>query len=82
MNQKKSTMRFSGKCPLCGSEIKETEIEQIEKRQNEEKELVDLKNSQTSILVEIENIANEEKKIFEKIEILKKKLIRKMKPCI
>ena len=52
------------------------------KRQNEEKELVDLKNSQTSILVEIENIANEEKKIFEKIEILKKKLIRKMKPCI
>ncbi|MEK7104751.1 MAG: AAA family ATPase, partial [Patescibacteria group bacterium] len=71
---KKSTMRFSGKCPLCGSEIKETEIEQIEKRQNEEKELVDLKNSQTSILVEIENIANEEKKIFEKIEILKKEI--------
>ena len=67
-------MRFSGKCPLCGSEIKETEIEQIEKRQNEEKELVDLKNSQTSILVEIENIANEEKKIFEKIEILKKEI--------
>ena len=52
------------------------------KRQNEEKELVDLKNSQTSILVEIENIANEEKKILKKIEILKKKLIRKMKPCI
>ena len=71
---KKSTIRFSGKCPLCGSEIKETEIEQIEKRQNEEKELVDLKNSQTSILVEIENIANEEKKIFEKIEILKKEI--------
>ena len=74
VESKKSTIRFSGKCPLCGSEIKETEIEQIEKRQNEEKELVDLKNSQTSILVEMQNIENEEKKIFEKIEILKKEI--------
>ena len=34
---------MSGKCPLCGSEIKEAGEEQIEERHNEEKELADLK---------------------------------------
>ncbi len=35
---KANRVKISGKCPLCGSEIKDTETDQIEKRQNEEKE--------------------------------------------
>ncbi|HEV7423856.1 MAG TPA: AAA family ATPase, partial [Candidatus Paceibacterota bacterium] len=45
LESKEHKVKLSGKCPLCGNEIKEMHPEQIEKRQNEEKELADLKNS-------------------------------------
>ncbi|MCX6751189.1 MAG: AAA family ATPase [Candidatus Nomurabacteria bacterium] len=74
LESKGNKVKISGKCPLCGSEIKEKEEGQIEKRQNDEKELEELKNSQAGILAEMENLKNEEGNIFEKIEILKKEI--------
>ncbi|MFZ1019701.1 MAG: AAA family ATPase [Minisyncoccia bacterium] len=75
---KQNRVKISGKCPLCGNEIKETDAEQIEKRQNEEKELVELKNSQIEILAEVDNLKKEEIKLAGIIEVLKKDLDKEM----
>ena len=75
---KENKIKIGGRCPLCGSEIKETSTEQIEKRQNEEKELMELKNSQDDILTEIKKIEAEEKEGVQKAEALKEEINRKM----
>jgi len=75
---KANRVKISGKCPLCGSEIKETETDQIEKRQNEEKELAELKNSQASILLEIEKLETEEKEKMGLVEALKQSINKEM----
>jgi len=49
---KANRVKISGKCPLCGSEIKETETDQIEKRQNEGKRCRIEKFHKPSILLE------------------------------
>ena len=56
LEAKENKVKLAGRCPLCGNEIKEIHAEQIEKRQNEEQELLELKNSQTSILAEISKL--------------------------
>lgn len=58
---KESKAKISGKCPLCGSEIKETDPVQMEKKEKEEKELAELKNSLTGVLAELQKIREEEK---------------------
>jgi chromosome segregation protein len=75
---KQNRVKISGKCPLCGSEIKETDAEQIEKKQNEEKELAELKDSQKETLVKIENLEKEEKEGIKSAEILKEDLNKEM----
>jgi chromosome segregation protein len=68
---KENKVKISGKCPLCGNEIKETGVEQIEKRQNEEKELAELKNSQVLILSQIKDLENKEKQLVDQVAALK-----------
>jgi chromosome segregation protein len=75
---KQNRVKISGKCPLCGSEIKEAEADQIEKRQNEEKELVDLKNSQQETILEIERLESEEKENTQISETLKQSINKEM----
>jgi chromosome segregation protein len=75
---KANRVKISGKCPLCGNEIKEAEADQIEKRQNEERELAELKNSQADILSQIGNLENEEKEGVKNAEILKEALNAEM----
>ena len=75
---KQNKVKISGKCPLCGNELKETGIEQIEKRQNEEKELAELKNSQNETTVKIESLENEEKEKVKLAETLKEALNAEM----
>ncbi|MDR3519606.1 MAG: AAA family ATPase [Candidatus Pacebacteria bacterium] len=67
----------SGRCPLCGSEIKEGP-EQIEKKHNEEKELEELKNSQARSLEEVKKIEAEEKEGSHAAEILKQEINKEM----
>lgn len=69
---------ISGKCPLCGNEIKDVEEGQIKKIHNEEKELEELKNSQLNILSEIQKIALEEKEGIQSAEILKQAINKEM----
>ena len=78
LEAKENKVKLAGRCPLCGSEIKEMHEEQIAKRQNEEKELVELKNSQTDILGRVHKIESEEKELSQKIVVLKEDLNRKM----
>ena len=74
LESKENKVKLAGKCPLCGNEIKEIEAKQIEKRQNEEKELVELKNSQILIVVEIKKVEAEEKGKKELVEKLKQEI--------
>jgi len=71
---KENKVKIAGRCPLCGSEIREMHPEQIKKRQNEEKELAELKASQENMLLEIKKTEIEEKQWAEKIEVLKKEI--------
>ncbi|MBI3888476.1 AAA family ATPase [Candidatus Nomurabacteria bacterium] len=75
---KANRVKISGKCPLCGSEIKEAEADQIEKRHNEEAELIELKNSQTVTVSEIEKLEKEEKEKAELSEVLKQSINKEM----
>ncbi|MDD5721166.1 MAG: AAA family ATPase [Candidatus Pacebacteria bacterium] len=76
-NRAKSS-QISGKCPLCGNEIKNAEEEQIKKRHDIEKELADLKKSQLDILSEIQKIASEEKEGMVSVETLKQAINKEM----
>ena len=75
---KANKVKLAGRCPLCGSEIKELHSEQTEKRQIEEKELMELKNSQANILTEIQKIESKEKELAQSAEILKQEINKEM----
>ncbi len=75
---KENKVKIAGRCPLCGNEIKEMHPEQVEKRQNEEKELAELKTSQTNILLEIKNTEAKEKEILHEIEKVKQEINTEM----
>ena len=77
IEMKENRVKISGRCPLCGSEIKEG-VEQTEKRQKEEKELTELKNSQADILAEMENLETEEKEKVQTAKKLKEDLDKEM----
>lgn len=68
----------SGKCPLCGNDIRQMEAEQLEKRHNEEKELAELKASHVRVLAEIEQIIREEKKEVELADSIKQDINKEM----
>lgn len=78
LESKLNRVKLSGKCPLCGSEIKEVGTEQIEKKYNDEKELTELKNTQVGISAEIENLETEEKKEIHLTEKLKQEVNEEM----
>jgi chromosome segregation protein len=75
---KENKVKLGGICPLCGNEIKDTGKEQIEKRQDEEKELTELKNSQINILAEIQKKESEEKEYVKLAQIFKEELNNEM----
>ncbi len=77
LETRENKVKVSGRCPLCGSEIKEGS-EQVEKRHDEERELVELKTSQTDTLAEIRKIEAEEKEITETIDKLKRDINNEM----
>ncbi len=78
LEAKEHKVKLSGRCPLCGHEIEEKHEEQIEKRQNEEKELQDLKSSQVNTLSEVARLDTEEKEGSKQAEALKEDLNKQM----
>ncbi|MDP2789087.1 MAG: hypothetical protein Q8O46_03500 [bacterium] len=78
LEAKENKVKIAGRCPLCGNEIKEMHVEQIEKRQNEEKELLELKNSKTTILDEVGKMEKEEKALSESVEGIRQKINQEM----
>ena len=75
---KQNRVKVSGKCPVCGKEMGEIDRDQIEKKQNEEQELQELKNSQIEIFAEIQKITLEEKKGMQLAETLKQAINKEM----
>ncbi|OGI60546.1 hypothetical protein A2641_03365 [Candidatus Nomurabacteria bacterium RIFCSPHIGHO2_01_FULL_37_25] len=63
-----------GRCPTCGKELGEINKEQIENKENNEKELIELKVSQSSLLEEARDIENKEKELNAQIEALKQEI--------
>ena len=78
LESKESKVKLSGRCPLCGNEIKQVEAEEIEKKHNAEQELAELKNSQKSLLAEIERLAAEEKDGIKSVEDLKQEINKEL----
>ncbi len=78
LEAKENKVKLSGRCPLCGNEIKEIHQEQIEKRQTEEKELAELKKSQLEIIAEIKKVEGEEKEGTGLVEKLKREIDEEM----
>jgi chromosome segregation protein len=77
LEARENKVKVSGRCPLCGSEIKEGS-EQVEKRHNEERELAELKTSQANTLAEVKKIEIEEREISDTVEKLKKEINNEM----
>src|SRR3990167_671161 len=75
---KQNRVKISGRCPTCGRELGEISREQIENRENNEKELLELKNSQTSILAEVSGLENKGKELAQEIEALKQAINKEM----
>ncbi len=75
---KESKVKISGRCPTCGKDLNDMGSEQVESKQNSEKELAELKNSQASILLEVREIENKEKDFAREIEVLKDALNKEM----
>ena len=69
---------ISGRCPMCGSVIANTDPEQLEKRQHEEEELKELKKTQVETSAEIKRIENEEREKTEFADKLRQELSRAM----
>ena len=75
---KMNRVKIVGRCPTCGKELGEVSKEQIENREDNEKELLELKNSQASILVQVKELENNEKELHSQIEILKQAINHEM----
>ena len=75
---KLNRVKISGRCPTCGRELGEMGKEQIENRENSEKELTELKNSQADILTAVRELENQEKKLTNQAEILKQEINQEM----
>ncbi len=78
LEAKENKVKLSGKCPLCGSDIKEIGEGQEEKRKHDEREISELKSSQTEIFAEIQKMENNEKELYQKIEKLKQEINEKI----
>ncbi len=78
LEAKEHKVNLAGRCPLCGSVIKKIDPEQIEKKDHEEKELAELKNSQVEILALIEKIKIEEDMQLSFVEKLKTEINQEM----
>lgn len=78
LESKENKLKISGRCPLCGSEIKQLEREQEEKRQNEVKEFTELQISRQEILEQIKKLEKSESDLAGGAETLRIKINRKM----
>lgn len=75
---KMNRVKITGRCPTCGKELGEVTREQIESRDNAEKELTELKTSQNEVSLQIQDLENKEKELYSQIEILKQAISREM----
>lgn len=75
---KQNRVKIAGRCPTCGKELGEVSAEQIANRDNAEKELVELKNSQAEVLSQIKKIQEEEVELSKSAEIFKQEINREM----
>ncbi|MES2315572.1 MAG: AAA family ATPase [Patescibacteria group bacterium] len=78
LEAKENKVKIAGRCPLCGNEIREMHAEQIQKRENEEGELAELKASQVSTVAEIEKLKKDEQTHAQSIEGLKQAINKEM----
>ncbi len=75
---KQNRVKIQGRCPTCGREFGEISREQIESRENPEKELAELKSSQAAIVVESEEADKKEKELAKEVEALKLQINKEM----
>ena len=75
---KQNRVKISGRCPTCGKELGDIGPEQIANRENNEKELAELKNSQAEILSQIKKIQEERAVLMQSVEILKQEINKEM----
>lgn len=66
--------KLSGRCPMCGNEIREAGNGELEKRHNEEKELAELKGSEENTRKEVKKLEEEEKENAKLAESLKNEI--------
>ena len=75
---KQNRVKIGSICPTCGRELGEIGREQIENRENNKKELEELKNLQAGILTEIREAESKEKELIEQVETLKQAIKEEM----
>ena len=75
---KQNRVKISDRCPTCGRELGQIDKEQIENRENNEKELLEFKNSQNTILAQVRELDQREKETTREVELLKQEINTEM----
>lgn len=70
--------KISGRCPMCGSVIAETDPEQSEKKRHEAEELSELKKTQAGIIAEMKGLEEREQELLKTVEALKQEINKEM----
>ncbi len=78
LEAKEGKLKTSGKCPMCGSDLKAMEEDQRLKREHDEQELLELKNSQKNTIAELEGLKAEEAKLQASAEAFRNLINREM----
>jgi len=78
IESKGNRVKVSGKCPLCGNAIADTDAEQIEKRKNEERELEELKKTHSDLVTEMKNLEKEMGEMAKSADDLRKEINKEM----
>ncbi len=78
LESKEVKVQLSGRCPTCGNEIREVGEEQIQNRENVERELAELKDSQNRTIAEIESLNKQQTELSQKVSILKEEINKEM----
>ena len=78
LESKEERMKLFGKCPLCGSDMRELGVDQDEKRKHDQRELTELMEGKSTALAEIAELDKKEKDLGLRVEELKSEISTRM----
>lgn len=78
LEAKEGKLKVSGKCPMCGSDLRQIAEDQREKIEHDRRELEELQTSQKAAQGELAVLAGEENDLLSRVTVLREEINREM----